>query len=744
MRLPFRDGLPFRVHVAVIAALAVVAAPTIGSGQAAQRPTDQNPIGTLNLRPGEVDAEPSVRPQAVPRGYALVIGVGNYPNLRDDQQLPFAGSDAREMYRVLISQEGGAFPAENVRVLTDEQASLANIRQELEEWLPSVAQPEDRVVVYFVGHGFVEGGQGYLAPWDVDPDRLGETGYSMTDLGDVMANRVQARWRALFTEACHSGKVNAETTNEGLDEQLNSLPGDFLNFSAAREQEEAHYDARLATGFGFFTYFLTRALLGEADYPPCDGLVTADELVHYVRDNVWQYARARGRFQTPSDRGSFDPRMGLGISRLCLDDTGRRKLGAALVEVNLAGVDLYVNDEFRGTLSEGDPPFLVPGLQGGEEYEFKGVRRGYEPETRLILIPPGQEIGVRLNINYAQRRIRPEARRLNEQGERLLFSRRSTTNLVDIYGGRSQGYPDLRRARDLFAKALEMEPAYAKAASNLGEARQLLYEYDESLDAYGMALEIDPSNADTRVGYAGVLLESGDPDAAIRELTEAERLQEPTTEIYAMRARAFWDKRAWRQAAAEARRAIELDASNAQAHVWKADALRNVATDEEPSPVARRSLYRESGEDYRRFLRLTNFESSLLAKVGFYFIGFGVGSRSHADRELVAREYLRIGNLGLCLTERGLGNLLKARRYCEIAAGHGEEHPITHFVFGNVNLLLVEPERDAGRRCDYLEAAASSYRRMLELNPYLQESDDARANLQTVARVAPRLGCSGV
>ena len=108
----------------------------------------------------------------MPRGYALVVGVAQYKNLDASKQLQFPESDAESMYRVLINHEGGAFPAENVHLLKGSQATLANIRRELEEWLPSVAQPADRVVVYFAGHGFVKDGKGYLAPWDVDPNKL--------------------------------------------------------------------------------------------------------------------------------------------------------------------------------------------------------------------------------------------------------------------------------------------------------------------------------------------------------------------------------------------------------------------------------------------------------------------------------------------------------------------------------------------------------------------------------------------
>ena len=239
MRRLSRMGVVARCAGAALVAGLVAATPMYGSGQTARQQTGPDRVGARDLAL-DLDAEgPSMRPAPVPRGYALVIGVGDYRNLEPSKQLPFARSDAEAMYRVLISHEGGAFPAENVRMLTGAQASLANVRQAVEEWLPSVAAPSDRVVVYFVGHGFVKDGRGYLAPWDVDPDRLEETAYPMASLGDVMANRVRAHWKVLLTDACHSGKVTAETTNEALDRQLGSLPRNFLTLSAATEREQA-------------------------------------------------------------------------------------------------------------------------------------------------------------------------------------------------------------------------------------------------------------------------------------------------------------------------------------------------------------------------------------------------------------------------------------------------------------------------------------------------------------------------
>ena len=56
-----------------------------------------------------------------------------------------------------------------MHVLTGAKATLAGLRHEIDDWLPSVAKDDDRVLIYFAGHGFVVSkGKGYLAPYDFD------------------------------------------------------------------------------------------------------------------------------------------------------------------------------------------------------------------------------------------------------------------------------------------------------------------------------------------------------------------------------------------------------------------------------------------------------------------------------------------------------------------------------------------------------------------------------------------------
>lgn len=706
------------------------------AGQASRLPPpQQEQLRGRDLVLDAPDPDPGPAP-AMPRGYAVVVGVGEYRNLDESRQLLYSQTDAEAMYRVLISPAGGAFPPENVRLLTGSQATLSNVRHAVEEWLPSVATPADRVIVYFAGHGLVEEGRGYLAPWDFDPDRIADTAYPMATLGEVMSSRVPARWKVLLTDACHSGRmnINAETTNEALDLQFQSLPQNFLTLTATREREQSYEDRDLSTGYGLFTYFLTQAWRGHADNDPCDGRITADEVIEYVRTNVRRYARARSLSQTPTARGDYDPAMLLGVGTACLggaDPESPSLLGTAIVEVNLDDVDLYIDGELVGSLSKGEP-LRIPGLSPGM-HEFMGVREGYEPYARQIMIAPSQEVTVRLRIRYV-RRVRQSALDLSARGERLLLTRRSSLNPLNMLPvARSQSREDLEDARDLFLAALEEDPGHSRAAYQLGQTHHLLGDLRESMDAYRLALRVDPSYVDARVHLAGVLLESGDPDAAIRELTEAARL-ELTGELHAMLARAYWDLGAWEQSAGAAREAIALNDSLAEAHLWKADALRHLAAGGGRPVTGRQALYREAREGYRRFLALTNFESSFAEKLGFVF---GVSRRRHADREDAWKKQRTAGYLGLCITENRTYNPLRAREYCKRAVGYGEDDPIAHFLLGNVNRDLF----NLYRSCDYLTAAARSYDRMLSINEHLAESDNARNYLEQITGILPRIRC---
>ena len=85
----------------------------------------------------------------------MIVGISNYAHLGKDLRLQFAGRDAQSIYTILISPEGGNFKAENVHMLTGAKATLADLRREIDAWLPTGAKDNDRGLIYFAGNRFV-------------------------------------------------------------------------------------------------------------------------------------------------------------------------------------------------------------------------------------------------------------------------------------------------------------------------------------------------------------------------------------------------------------------------------------------------------------------------------------------------------------------------------------------------------------------------------------------------------------
>ncbi|MCW3094828.1 MAG: putative xylanase/chitin deacetylase, partial [Chthonomonadaceae bacterium] len=95
----------------------------------------------------------TIRPQtgvlagqtAYTNSYAIIIGIGKYAFLPQDKHLDFAAKDATDLRDLLIRNYG--FPAENVTVLLDAQATRANIEAALAALADDKVKSEDRVLV---------------------------------------------------------------------------------------------------------------------------------------------------------------------------------------------------------------------------------------------------------------------------------------------------------------------------------------------------------------------------------------------------------------------------------------------------------------------------------------------------------------------------------------------------------------------------------------------------------------------
>src|SRR5450631_1494140 len=355
---------------------------------------------------------PAAAPTTIPRGYALIVGVAGYKNLPATAQLEYSERDADAIYSVLISPEGGNFRAENVHRLTGAKATLANLKLELESWLPTVAKEDDRVVIYFAGHGFIQGGRAYLAPYDLDPKNIPGTGYPMDTLGSVAGSKIKAKWKVLVTDSCHSGAITPDADAVAYNRSLLDLSRSMFSLTASRDRERSFESKEWGGGHGIFTYYVVKGLEGAADEDG-DGIVTADELANYVRRNVRE--ATKGQQNPTSDRGSFDPNMLLAFlpNGLRVAHQPPPVDGTLIFESNMDGVEVFVDGTSRGVVNKGTA-LRLPGLRPGS-HTVQGVKLGYEPDgPREETVYPGRESTVSFKILIARRRTKAAVEELND------------------------------------------------------------------------------------------------------------------------------------------------------------------------------------------------------------------------------------------------------------------------------------------------------------------------------------------
>ncbi len=665
---------------------------------AAQKPATQQ----RDLRV-EKDIEAVPAPPAIPRSYALVVGIAGYQNLPPQWQLRYPERDAEAMYSILISQEGGNFPAENVRRLIGARATRAALQRELEQWLPSVARDNDRVLIYFAGHGFVFQGKAYLAPWDVDLKNIAGTAYPMDTLGALIGGKVRAKWKVLLTDACHSGAINPEADNATINRSLLDLSRSLFSLSASRDRERSFESPDWGGGHGIFTYYVVKGLEGSADENR-DGIVTADELAEYTRVNVRSATSAQ---QNPtSDRASFDPNMLLAYipSNAAAGAPPKPKFGTLVITSNMEEVEVFLDGKSMGLVGK-SKPLTLPGLVPGT-HTIKAVKMGYEPDgPREEMVYPGQQSTVQVRIQIRVQRKKAAVELLDRA--------------VELYN--DGGEKNYRRAAEQLSKAIEMEPRYSEAYLYLARVENALFEEAAAEKAFRKAIEIDPDYLEARASFGGMLLDVGNMDEAIRQLNVVVQREPKHSMAHYLLAQAFRMKEQYALAMEHARAAVKLQPGNAEAHFWLAEALRMSAQ------------YEEAKREYLEYLRLSNFDSGVARKINYYAFGFlagRFGKKSRASQRDIWKDLRSQAYFGLCDCEYLTKRYEAAVAYCQRALSYSSEDPFAHYVLGRSYARYYEQTG----KLEALPAACKHFRAMLALNADLAESEYARKTLASIER----------
>ena len=229
---------------------------------------------------------------AFENAHALVVQIAAY---RHVPPLP-AVDDATAIAGVLTDPSRGGYPRENVRVLTDDDATHTGLVEALDA-LGRETDADSTVFVYFSGHGGRVGdgpsaGE-YLLPVDAvypDDESLAASAVSGDQFTTSLA-AISARKVVVVFDCCHAGGVGRAKDvgtrpleaglSDGYYERLTAGRGRVI-FASSRSTEYSYVPdgARL----GLFTAHLLDGLQGGAAGD--DGYVRVFDLFEYVQPRV--------------------------------------------------------------------------------------------------------------------------------------------------------------------------------------------------------------------------------------------------------------------------------------------------------------------------------------------------------------------------------------------------------------------------------------------------------------------------
>ena len=237
--------------------------------------------------------------------FALVVGISKYQKLPQDLWLQYPEADARSLVEHLASPRGGSVPADQIVLLTNEQATTAAIRNAFQSFVKTRPGKDDSVYILIAGHGTVDNSGAYILTYDSDPENLASTGLPMAELHSLVEEELtRAGHVILLADVCRAASIAGQKTTNlgGIVEKIGEAPGEMLGLMAARPKELSLEGPEFGGGHGAFTYSVLKGLEGAADSDH-DGFVTAGELIDFVSTDVPGATRNK---QHPRDFGNME------------------------------------------------------------------------------------------------------------------------------------------------------------------------------------------------------------------------------------------------------------------------------------------------------------------------------------------------------------------------------------------------------------------------------------------------------
>jgi tetratricopeptide (TPR) repeat protein len=508
---------------------------------------------------------PSIR-QDPGKTYALVVGISAYKNL-PPAPLQFADKDAELFAKLLTTpRTDGSQAADDVRLLTNQQATRAAMETEVEKLTKeNAASPKSNtLVLYIASHGAYPETEAdpithkpierepYILTYDSQTQDLKTTAYPMQDFRGLIAAQAAHFGRVLvFVDICHGNQIGSVSSDlklpAAVQEVFNGHAGEFGMMLATKTL--AFESELFGKGHGAFTYYLVDGWNGAA--APDSPKIEFEDLFDYVKRGV---RRVTNQAQTPEEQNP-DPNLVVasGVDRrekLHLEPAARLPEGVTAAyrgvkpEPGKATIAIGADEmrasnstpqSFDDALAAG---VLLPDEPNSASRSFEAARASATADRledmrnrlRVALEDRGQQTILRYlegnqipqtkddfqtgakyfqaALDLAPDSVFDEARMVFCQGRALIFDH------------------DYSGARILLERSIRLDPTHSYAYNGLGISylEQIATNrstYDDAVRAFHDAIRFAPYWAYPRHNLALTYEQAGDYAAAEREYLEA-------------------------------------------------------------------------------------------------------------------------------------------------------------------------------------------------------------------------------
>jgi len=222
-----------------------------------------------------------------PARTAVLIGNGAFPQAEDAlTPLEAPAHDVAVLAGLLADPEVCRFDAPVTLVNRDAKTIKKTLLRAL-----NAARPQDLVLVYYAGHGKLDGAQLYLCAHDTEPETLAATAVAISEIREYVT-RSACKQVVLILDCCFSGAAADEFRTRGeLSDRIEaaaSARGLYLLTSCANHETSLEH-VGVEEGdvpYGVYTRMLADGILsGQADIYQ-DGRITPLELAKYLQSRI--------------------------------------------------------------------------------------------------------------------------------------------------------------------------------------------------------------------------------------------------------------------------------------------------------------------------------------------------------------------------------------------------------------------------------------------------------------------------